>query len=50
MIQYEDYYNHTMGEIIIRIQTEWLQTTKKLISIETLPNKAMMHVRVWYRE
>ena len=50
MIKYEDYTNLTMGEVLSRIQAAWRQTTKKLISIETLPSTQPFQVRVWYRE
>jgi hypothetical protein len=51
MINYTDYYNLTMAEVLARIQNDWLQTSKKLISIETLPSSNIGYkVRVWFRE
>jgi len=35
-VDYIDYQNHTMEELMIRIRGAFLQTTRTIISIETL--------------
>lgn len=48
-VKYKDYHYLTMAEVMAQIQNEYFQTSRKIISIETLENYKYL-VRVWYTE
>ncbi len=50
-MNYTDYFAYTMEEIKQLIAHDWLQTNKKIISIETLPMFGEQYrIRIWWRE